>query len=480
MRLEDKVAYWFIQTAIELARFVADIRYDDIVVDPRLQTVSLLNLRVDTGQFAFAVDQFTVNTGSFSLLAAEANSTLGLRGLVMPLDQLDLPAEIAPYLSPRGDDVLLGDLELQVGYHMPSSRVQLLATTLLADLGRVDLEVEMSGLRPNLEEEGEQLGYFERAALRIRDAGGVEHTLEQLAAAQNVPVAQLRQSLIHAAGEQVLSFVDSPAEAASILTAVTRFLEGEEGLDVLLAPPEPLPLGAIPALFGAGAVDILGLDVLSGEPTHAIPPLPPVEATSPSEVVVAAATAYAEGVGVPQNFARALELAARAAEAGDPRGMLLQARLLADGDGGTDERREAYRMAALAAAAGEAEGAALATRLETTMPAELVAAVQTEAIEAWRAAGPGKAFLATEQAARGGETTAMRDLAQAFLTGDGAPRSYAEGYLWASVAAARGDGLAASMRDRVVGAVRQGVVPRQVLQDAQSRAARLWDELAQR
>ena len=479
IRLGDQVAQWFVQTAILLARSVADIRYTDIVIDPRLQVVNVLGLSIDTDQFSLTAAELSLSTSSFDLftLMPETPFTVALRGVTVPIGQTALPPALEPFLSPRGDGLLVGDVELQLSSDLASSRLVVLATTLVADIGRVDLETEVSGIRFDLETE-EPRGWLERAAVRLRDGGGVAHVLGLLADQQGVEPAQMRQFILEAIGQQATAFFADPARAGEVVTALATFLEGGHSLNVLVRPDEPLPFAALPALVQGGAAAELGLAVLADDAGGlGIPSLPELDPTSPPEVLAAAAAAYAEGVGVPQNFGRALELSDRAARAGDPQAMVLQARLLTDLAADPDRRAEAYRLASLAAAAGELDGAALVARLESAMPAEQVAEAQADAVRLWREAGPGPDLLDTEAAARTGNVGAMRDLAQAFLAGTGAPKSYEEAYVWASLAAARGDMLAAAMRERVVGAARRGVISTRVLEDAQARAAELWEEL---
>jgi TPR repeat protein len=288
----------------------------------------------------------------------------------------------------------------------------------------------------------------------------------------------MRQLLLDTLGQQATAFLGDPARAAEVVTAVATFLKGGHSLNLLLRPDEPLPLSTLPALFQQAAVNELGLAVLADDDEGvALPALPELDPTSPPEVLAAAAAAYAEGVGVPQNFARARELAARAARAGDPQAMILQARLLTELGNDPEGVSEAYRLASLAAAAGEAEGTALLARLETSMTPDQVSEAQGDALRIWRATGTGSELAAAEAAALAGDVGAMRDLAQAFLAGAGAPKSYEEAYVWASLAAARGDLLAAALRERVVAAARRGVITVNVLAEAQRRAAELWEEL---
>jgi hypothetical protein len=347
-------------------------------------------------------------------------------------------------------------------------------------IGRVELAAAVSGIHLDLETE-ELQGWLESVSLHVRDTGGVTNTLEQLAAQQGMEPEQMRQLLLEQIGQVATGFLGDPARAGEIVTAMTSFLAGGRVLQAALEPPEPVPFAAVPELAQQGAADVLGLVVAAAEPRDtALPPLPEVDPTSPPEVLAAAATAYANGIGVPQNFARALELAERAAQAGDPQGMVLQARLLTDYATDPERRGEAYRLASLAAAAGEPDGAVLASKLESGMSAAAVAAAQASALASWRERDPDPRIAELETTARLGDTAAMRDLAQAFLTASGAPKSYAEAYVWASLAAAYGDPVAAALRERIVGAVRLGAVPSEILTDSQGRAAELWEELRQR
>ena len=225
------------------------------------------------------------------------------------------------------------------------------------------------------------------------------------------------------------------------------------GLSITAAPPHLVPLTALPAL-----------------------PTGPPSAQN-ADTIADLARHYADGIGVPQDFVRAATLANQAADEGSTAGSLLAARLLAGGRGAPVDLNRAYRLAALAAAAGDPGAPGLLVDLEGRLPPPAVAAAQKEALAAWRAAGGESKVAGRLDRAKRGDTDAMRDLAQAFLTGVGAPRNYQQAYLWADLAAAAGYPFAAALRDKALDAADAGLLPPDDLAAAQQQAAALWAQL---
>jgi TPR repeat protein len=184
---------------------------------------------------------------------------------------------------------------------------------------------------------------------------------------------------------------------------------------------------------------------------------------------------YLEGDGVPQNFARALDLISPSSSKGAPEARYLLALIHADGLGTAKDVARAHLEASLAAAQGHGEATDLLDRLEAGMTAEDLARAQDAAAAAWETLSGATAATGRRTAAMGGDLDAMSSLAGSYFHGTGSPRHYARAYLWASLAAAAGNRMARGIRDRVLGAMEAGVVTPDGILAAQARAAELWD-----
>jgi len=487
--LGQQLGLFVVQLAIEAARAFADITYEDIFVDPKLGLVTIAGLAVATPAGPLVADRVTVSGQSLArMLARTQRTTIGVSGLQIPLAAADLPDGMRALLVPSGGDTVLADLTIDLAYDLPSSRVTVTATSLLPALGRLELEARLRGLHYALDTDAPE-GEVEAVRLRIEDGGVVGRYVAATALESGLDEAQIRAMLTQQAFEGVLGAAEGMAglatEQASALAdevarAVGRLLEGGQRVTIALAPATPLSFEQIQPALEALDRDTLGLRLEVGGVTAV--DRPALAAFDPSDPGQAArlARAYLDGTGVPQNYGRALELAQPLAGLGDPEATIVVATILADGLIGDADPERAYMLASLAAARGAAGAIGLAARLEAGLDAAALARAQADSLDAWRAQGPPDSMAALEVAAARGDIAAMRDLARAFANGDRAPRNLAEAYVWASLAAAAGDGIAAGVRDRIADAARAGVLPPAVIVEAQGRADVLWRELPRR
>lgn len=487
--LGQQLGLLVVQLVIEAARAFADITYQDIFVDPKLGLVTIAGLAVTTPAGPLVADRVTVSGQSLAqMLARTQRTTIGVSGLQVPLAAADLPEDMRALLVPSGGDTVLADLTIDLAYDLPSSRVTVTATSVVAALGRLELEARLRGLHYAIDQDAPK-GEIEAVRLRIEDGGVVERYVAATALESGIDEAQVRAMLTQQAFEGVLGAAEGmaglPTDEASALAdevarAVGQLLEGGRGVTLALAPAAPLPLELIQPALESLDRDRLGLRLEVKE--AAALDTTALAAVDPSDPAQAArlARAYLDGTGVPQNYGRALELALPLVGQGDPDASIVVATILADGLIGEADPERAYMLASLAAARGAVGAIGLAARLEASLDAPAVARAQADGLQAWRAQGPPDAMAALQAAATQGDVAAMRDLARAFANGDRAPRNLAEAYVWASLAAAAGDGIAAGVRDRIADAARAGVLPPGMIVEAQARADALWRELPRR
>ena len=80
-----------------------------------------------------------------------------------------------------------------------------------------------------------------------------------------------------------------------------------------------------------------------------------------------------------------------------------------------------------------------------------------------------------KKAADNGDLISIRGLARAFFKGMNVPRNYVLAYAWSSIAAAAGDPIARSVRDRLIYSTgKKRVLDNKQILQAQEIAGELW------
>ena len=322
------------------------------------------------------------------------------------------------------------------------------------------------------------------------DRGLVAALYDVLAPQQGLTPEQAKGTVAMMAGIGIASAVSSlpggedprlQEMARGWSAAVQAFLAKPGRLNVVFAPDKPFDLARLQK-DGVGAAEILDLDpsVTSG-PDRRIALVDPdainLAPDAPPATTLPAATALIEGRGVPQDIARGMALALPAAGSGNRAAIGLVARALSLDPRVAiqqDQLRNVYEALLLARAdhlpADDRSLDAVRSRLS---PEELAAA-EDEALERWRATPTGAAQKQAEMAAfRTRDWAAIRRLAFAYYEGASMPRNAMRAYGWASIAAAGGDRIAASLRDDLTVAASDGrfVVP---LDRTRKAVADLW------
>ncbi len=285
-------------------------------------------------------------------------------------------------------------------------------------------------------------GLFERLEPML--AGQLGDINEAPAMIQAVLMEALSDS-VNPPGEREITFVNNAAEE------VGRFVQDKDRLVIAVAPPEGVWLEE--EVFQSPATAIAALN-----PAISRAPLISRALIGASELATAISgdvstldegmrlrvgEALLTGIGAPRSILHGRALLEPLAEGWSPAAALLLAEALStDGEG-----EQAYAMALRAATGGESRGMTVADRLEESMGARAVLSVQAEASADWP--GSEARVAADQEILNGADVAAMRERAHAAALGRGVPRSYADAYFWASLAAAAGDRSSAGLRVRL-------------------------------
>ena len=185
---------------------------------------------------------------------------------------------------------------------------------------------------------------------------------------------------------------------------------------------------------------------------------------------------YLEGIGVPQNFAKAAQLLDKSALRGDPIGEYNLARMLFLGLGKQKDIERAQLLASMAAARGNLDAISLLSRIERKLATRDLGKLQQQAVTQWLKTDGGKLNEKT-LIAKSGDLLTKRQLAWEHFHGVGLPRSYESTYFWANLAAAAGDHFARNLRDRIItNSTKGGLLTVTRITAAQSASLKMWEQ----
>lgn len=452
----EHVSTALMHSALSWARLLADVRYDQMSVDPVAMRATLTGVqieplipdiphgtcritaaritinggpldRIDAGRMRIAADGLGVDAGCFPTEGANMLRALGFPRLTAPWAEIDLRYD---YASGGATVRLSTDFD------------RLASLNLSADLDYVSYRIDFGTEEPVLAAD------LTHAELTLRDLGG-------WSLAQNFLPPELKQ----------------PGALGPVIEgAVTQAIAEANGAEVPASAPQgafAARAGQIAAGFGPGAQVVLSTGIASppfrlDEKTTAEfrrffdalnPQLDPsapalrsalpvadlqavLNAEEPPADGLAIGRALVTGIGAPRNTAQGVRLLAPLAQAGNA-----EASQLIGGALEHSQPETAYAHALHAAAAGQPGALALLDRIERNLPYDQVIEAQN-------------ALMAGPEAALYDDLAGMRAAARGFLTGTGRPRSWRAAYYWASMAAAAGDASGAALRDEIAETLR--------------------------
>ena len=466
--------------SVVAARNVAVVTYGSRRYDPvtRALVISGLDIRRDT--FHLAIGQARISADQ-AVLTGVALDTADL-----PLDPL-----VREVLDKLDRQTVTGDIVVAFDADAPTADYALTASIALEGAGTLDLSADLLGfhilapldtadrtlgipaeLQPK-SDGPEVVGELRTASLSFRDSGLIAALYDVVGRSQGLSPDQARGTAAMMAGIGVASLTGAlegpPSPELQTKTAdwsasIQAFLREPGRLTVTLSPAQPFDLSILNAR-GLTADDVLALgpQVVSG-PDQRIALVDPARIAAmpggPITDTLPAAKAFIDGVGVPQDLARGVALTLVPAAKGNRVAIALLSRAVALDPGVAipqDQLRGAYVALLLAGADGLLTDGGTADALRDRLSPEEIAAGEDDALVRWRETAAGKAQHAAELAAfENRDWAAIRSFAYAYYEGTAMPRNAMRAYGWASIAAAGGDRIAASLRDDLTRAVAAG------------------------
>ncbi len=449
----ENIATAFFHSAMGWARLLADIRYDQISVDPLALRVTLTGVRISPylafvapGGCTVTIERLTLNGRALDRIAL-ARSRLALDRVSMP--STCLPVQQGGMMRGFGYDTLdINRIEAEFNYDYPSGGVDIRLSADVDDLVSLNAVIDLDyfSYRLNFETEQPVIAVdLNSAQISIDDQGAWALAKKLLPPAMQAPdtlarivTGALDEAMIEANRPGGAPITDRQRGFVAQAGRIAREFDAGQRRIVLATQVEAGPLHLNEAAFGSFAplFDRLNPTVMPFAPalntTISVAELAAAfESDDPPENAYELGRALITGVGAPRNPGGALRFLAPLARQGNADASLLIARALE-----TSLPADAYAHALRAAAANKPGALALLDRIERRLPYRAIIEAQNKLV-----AGTDQALYR--------DLAAMRRAARGFLTGTSHPRSWRAAYYWSAMAAAAGDATGAAMRDEI-------------------------------
>ena len=448
----ENMATALLHSAMSWARLLADIRYDQISVDPFALRLTLTGIsiapflpHVAAGACTITVERLTMN--------GNALDKIDLTGVRLALDGVSVPSTCLPVeqggmMRGFGYNALnIPWVEAQLKYNYPSGSADIRLTAEVENLVSVNASIDLDYVSYRMDFATEQPVFavdLTQATISIDDAGGWDlakkllppNMLEPEAMAQLVSggltegLTEANQGAIDLSARQV-AFVSQAAALASGFDAGPR--------RIVLATQikgGPLHLDEAAVTSFRSLFDGLDPTIMSFAPTlnnsiSTAELAAAFDAETPPENAFELGHALITGVGAPLNISGGLRFLLPLARKGNTEASFLIAQAVAG-----SQPIDAYGHVLRAAAADLPGALALMDRIERVVPYADIIEAQNK-------------LLAGTDDTLFGDLSAMRRAARGYLTGTSRSRSWRAAYYWASMAAATGDATGAALRDEI-------------------------------
>ncbi len=459
----ERIMQGLVQTGVVMLRTQMDITYGHVAADLYTQELALSQVSLappvpygPPGQCRIAIDRVVLGQGPISDWN-RSQMRIEATGVAVPAHCL--PFELRPPLLALGREVLEADWAMaEIDYSVGSGAAEAVVHVSLPELGVVQAELHFAQLSPrepqyqlDSEPYGQDAGFV--ALLSGATITYEDHGLIARARDRGLMPPQLREpAAARAAAEDAFAAemgdLRSPEEhalQAAIGAAVER-LWAEGGRVVLnLAPERPFPLQMIEQIGPWDTMAALRPEILAATAARrTLVPAALLEQALADPAALDAADrrrvglALATGRGAPRSLPLGRALLEPLAEAGDAEVAMSLAEALRAGD-----PEGAYRLAARAGAQGSGDAAGFLEELEGEIATPRLLQLQAELV------GAEDAPEAVLQGLESDDLGPLREHALARLSGQGAVKSYARAYLWATLGAAAGDEGMARLAEQI-------------------------------
>ena len=453
------------QYLLLVARTFVDLTYEHLTIDPHTGDTIITGLKLypaldwdQKGECEIVIDRIS---SAEELGFDAARSRLELTGVTVAPACFD-PAAAGTMVAFGYNGLTADSVAIDTSYEFGSSAADISIHAGVQEAAVVNINaafdyVWLTGVIPNADNpsgEPYPVALLGEAEIAVENLGLFER-LEPMLVGQIGDISAAPQMVQAILMEAISDGVTPPDQRAiafveNVAAEVGRFVTEKNRLVVTVAPPGGVWLDE--TVFQTPASTIALLNPLVSQAPLASRAL--VDAQDLAAAIgggsglddagkLRVGAALLTGLGAPRSISHGQALLQPLADAWNAEAALLLAEALTeDGDPAA-----AYAMALRAAAGGQSRGITLADSLEEQMGAEALLAAQAASVAGWPGAATQQA--ADQEALQSADVGAMRERAHAAALGRGVPRSYADAYYWASLAAAAGDRSSAGLRGRI-------------------------------
>ncbi|MEM9049154.1 MAG: hypothetical protein AAGC92_10575 [Pseudomonadota bacterium] len=440
-------------------RSVVDFTYDSLSYDPLSGLVATgvkiyppLDWLEGEEECEISIGRLSITGGLTSDMISEVVELTDLA--VPPICLEDEPRMFLNGIGYAGVDVSAAVIDLS--YDLPSSGLQMAVQASLPDAIALDLTADFSyfwfaGL---IEDDPYPVIQLSSAEVTVSNQGVwqrvspmIEGMVGAVDAIPNMVTGGLTSELTNGGSGTM-----SPAETAFVTSlgdALTSFVAESDRITARIAPEGGVWIDEY--IFDGPDTLIEALEPVVSNGPHLATTMIEMQLLKDAlnagdklsmEQALIAGRALMTGIGAPRNRDAAVSLLVpRAAQSWNAEAALILAQGLHD----AGSHNAAYPYALVAMAGGSTDAIATAASIEAALDASTVLETQDVILANF----PGDAGLSMRTAGLSNDpdVSEMRRLALELRQGIGVPRNYALAYLWASLAAAGGDLVAANLRD---------------------------------
>lgn len=444
-----------VQSFMPTLRVFADVRYNQIDIDPVRNRMALVGIDVRPFLPYGEIDACTVTADALVISGQPVDRQQGY-ALNLSLEGVDfdfdcLPAEAHPVVGMLGvENIRLDRANVNINYdfasggamvHFGADVDELVALSGSADLDyisyRMDLDSEelmpaahVNHIQITLEDRGLYAagsrmappGMLDPAALEQIIPDTLQGVFNEMNGVESDALSTEQEAFINQAVLAAKSFVANPSQIVVETRAPNtpvRIGEGDFG------DPKAMFTKLTPAIGTAPSAVFNGISTSDLQQA--------IDGLLPKERSLDVGRALLTGIGAPRNATLGLRLLDPLATEGIPDATFLMAKELQ-----TNDPSNAYRLALHATSNGQSGSLSLLNDLENDIPLSKVIELQDIMLGG---GGP----VASDFASIGD----IRRAARGHLLGTTRIRSYRAAYYWSSVGAAAGDVGAATIRDEI-------------------------------
>jgi len=494
-----------------LLRLGTNTKFGQIDFEDQLGNISINDLYFETPIGPIRANELTIsNLEGFDKEALRFGGQLSFHGISYDISQGGLPNEFISAARSADFKKFYGDLTVEFEYEIGQSELSFsifistqkagdiiieanVTDLYLKDSNDIFKDVIRSGIIEIVPPEIRLNAKLEHLFISFEDHGFVNKVINYIASSEDMKTAQVQRKLASEFGRNIESILKSDQISPDRIKFIEQFIRdvsvvfrkfilSPNYLEVSIAPDEAINFEELGSIITAGDIDLLNIQTSrfrgEGDGRKILAKADVELLLKSQEGRIELGRRYLMGDGVPQNFPKALKVLNNARSSDDPNLLYLLALVNQRGLGVDKNVTNGYGFALLSAALGDGRAARILNSIESQIPQKNLSTEQAKTFKRWEKSKNISFYNQRKSAAISGDIGAMRQLSRSFLKGVNVPRNYVKAYVWASVAAAAGDGMSRSIRDSLLAFEQSSKLSIEDLRSAQSLSENLWSSIS--